>query len=117
MNSDHIKKGYQRAPHRAMLKASGYTDWEMERPFVAVVNAYNSIIPGHVHLKRITEAVKAGENTLEVTVINTWPHRIFGDAQPDAGKPVTYTSYHFYNADSALYPAGLLGPVQVTTIQ
>ena len=60
MNSDHIKKGYQRAPHRAMLKASGYTDWEMERPFVAVVNAYNSIIPGHVHLKRITEAVKAG---------------------------------------------------------
>ena len=65
----------------------------------------------------ITEAVKAGENTLEVTVINTWPNRIIGDAQPDAGKPVTYTSYHFYNADSALFPAGLLGPVQVTTIQ
>ena len=43
-----------------MLKASGYTDWEMERPFIGVVNAYNSIIPGHVHLRRITEAVKAG---------------------------------------------------------
>ncbi len=59
MNSDNVKKGYQRAAHRAMLKAAGYTDWEMERPFVGIANAYNSIIPGHVHLKRLTEAVKA----------------------------------------------------------
>jgi len=42
------------------MKASGYTDWEIERPWIGVVNAYNAIIPGHVHLKRIAEAVKAG---------------------------------------------------------
>ncbi|MDA8409042.1 MAG: dihydroxy-acid dehydratase [Treponema sp.] len=60
MNSDSAKKGPQRAPHRALMKASGYTDWEIERPWIGVANAYNQIIPGHVHLKRITEAVKAG---------------------------------------------------------
>jgi dihydroxy-acid dehydratase len=42
------------------MKASGYTDWEIERPWIGVVNAYNSIIPGHVHLNRLTDAVKAG---------------------------------------------------------
>jgi dihydroxy-acid dehydratase len=60
MNSDKAKKGVSRAPHRSLLKACGYTDWEIERPWIGVVNAFNSIIPGHVHLKRITEAVKAG---------------------------------------------------------
>ncbi len=60
MNSDRAKKGVSRAPHRSLLKACGYTDWEIERPWIGVVNAFNSIIPGHVHLKRITEAVKAG---------------------------------------------------------
>jgi dihydroxy-acid dehydratase len=60
MRSDLAKKGVERAPHRSLMKASGYTDWEIERPWVGVVNAYNAIIPGHVHLKRITEAVKAG---------------------------------------------------------
>lgn len=42
------------------MKASGYTDWEIERPWVGVVNAYNAIIPGHVHLNRLAAAVKAG---------------------------------------------------------
>ncbi|MCE5202038.1 MAG: dihydroxy-acid dehydratase [Synergistaceae bacterium] len=60
MNSDKTKKGYQRSPHRALMKASGYTDWEIERPWVGVANSYNAIIPGHVHLRTITEAVKAG---------------------------------------------------------
>ncbi len=60
MRSDRAKLGPQRAPHRALLKAAGYTDWEIERPWVGVANAYNQIIPGHVHLQRITEAVKAG---------------------------------------------------------
>ena len=60
MNSDKVKKGYLRAPHRSLLKAGGYTDWEIERPFVGIVNAYNAINPGHIHLKRITEAVKCG---------------------------------------------------------
>lgn len=60
MNSDKIKKGYLRAPHRSLLKAGGYTDWEIERPFVGVVNAYNAINPGHTHLNRIAAAVKSG---------------------------------------------------------
>ncbi len=60
MRSDAVKKGPQRAPHRSLMYANGYTDWEMERPWVGVVNAYNSIIPGHIHLNRIAADVKAG---------------------------------------------------------
>ena len=60
MKSDNAKKGLARAPHRSLLKAGGFTDWEIERPWVGVVNAYNSIIPGHSHLDRITKAVKSG---------------------------------------------------------
>lgn len=60
MNSDSVKKGFERAPHRSLLKANGYTDWEIERPWIGVVNAYNSIIPGHIHLNRIAQAVKDG---------------------------------------------------------
>ncbi len=60
MNSDNIKKGYERVPHRSLLKAGGFTDWEIERPWIGLVNAYNSIIPGHAHLNRIAEAAKNG---------------------------------------------------------
>jgi dihydroxy-acid dehydratase len=60
MRSDSAKKGIERTPHRSLMKASGYTDWEIERPWVGVVNAYNAIIPGHVHLNRLAAAVKAG---------------------------------------------------------
>lgn len=60
LNSDKAKKGYLRSPHRSLLKAAGYTDWEIERPWIGVANAYNAVISGHVHLRTITEAVKAG---------------------------------------------------------
>jgi dihydroxy-acid dehydratase len=60
MRSDRVKKGIERAPHRSLLKAIGYTDEELERPLVGVVNAKNEIIPGHVHLGTIADAVKAG---------------------------------------------------------
>ncbi len=60
MRSDQAKKGPGRAPHRSLMKASGYSDWEIERPWIGVANAYNQIIPGHVHLRRIVDAVKAG---------------------------------------------------------
>jgi dihydroxy-acid dehydratase len=60
MRSDRIKKGVERAPHRSLLKAIGYTDEEISRPLVGVVNAKNEIIPGHIHLDTITAAVKAG---------------------------------------------------------
>ena len=55
-----MKKGLERAPHRSLYKAMGYTDEELSRPMIGVVNSANEIIPGHVHLDTITEDVKAG---------------------------------------------------------
>jgi len=60
MRSDLMKKGLERAPHRSLLKAMGYTDEEIARPLIGVVNSANEIIPGHVHLNTIAEDVKAG---------------------------------------------------------
>ena len=63
MRSDQIKLGFEHAPHRALLKATGVTDADMGKPFIAVVNSYVDIIPGHVHLqgfgKIVKEAVRA----------------------------------------------------------
>ena len=63
MRSGQIKDGYSRAPHRALLKAVGVTDADMGKPFIAIVNSYVDIIPGHVHLqefgKLVKEAVRA----------------------------------------------------------
>jgi dihydroxy-acid dehydratase len=60
MRSDKIKKGMQRAPHRSLLRACGVTDAEMERPFIGVANSFTDIVPGHIHLKQIADAVKLG---------------------------------------------------------
>lgn len=58
--SDKLKTGPDRAPHRALLKAVGYTDDEIRRPWIGVVNSANELVPGHAHLDRIVDAVKAG---------------------------------------------------------
>lgn len=60
LRSDSIKKGLARAPHRSLLKADGFTDEELDRPLVAVISSQNEIIPGHIHLQSIADAVKAG---------------------------------------------------------
>ncbi len=60
MRSDAIKKGVERAPHRSLLKAMGYTNEEIQRPLIGIGHAHNEIIPGHVHLDKIVEAVKTG---------------------------------------------------------
>jgi len=60
MKSDSVKKGIERAPHRSLFKAMGYTDTEIGRPLIGIANAANEIIPGHIHLDKITDAVKAG---------------------------------------------------------
>ncbi len=60
MYSDIVKKGVEKSPHRSLFKASGYTDEELSRPLIGVVSAKNEVIPGHVHLDKIAEAVKAG---------------------------------------------------------
>lgn len=60
MKSDSAKSGIERAPHRSLFKAMGYTDEELGRPLVGIANSANDIIPGHVELDRIVNAVKAG---------------------------------------------------------
>jgi len=60
MRSDIIKKGIERAPHRALLRAVGLGDDDFDKPFIAVVNSYSEIVPGHKHLREIAEAVKQG---------------------------------------------------------
>ena len=57
MYSDIVKKGLEKTPHRSLFKASGFTDEEIERPLIGVVSAKNEIIPGHIHLDKIAEAV------------------------------------------------------------
>lgn len=60
MISDRVKKESDKTPHRSLFKAMGYTDEELSRPLIGVVNAQNEIIPGHIHLDNIAKAVKAG---------------------------------------------------------
>jgi dihydroxy-acid dehydratase len=62
MRSDTIKKGFQRAPHRSLLRACGVTDEEMDRPFIGVANSFTDIVPGHIHLNTVADAVKTGIN-------------------------------------------------------
>ncbi len=60
MKSSNVLCGVERAPHRSLFKAMGYTDEELSRPLVGIANSANEIIPGHIHLDTIVEAVKAG---------------------------------------------------------
>ncbi|MEM2458656.1 MAG: dihydroxy-acid dehydratase, partial [Candidatus Bathyarchaeia archaeon] len=60
MRSSEVKSGIERAPHRALLKALGLTDAEIERPFIGIVNSFTTLVPGHLHLNNIAEAVKMG---------------------------------------------------------
>ena len=58
--SDLMTKGPERAPHRSLLRADGFTDWELNRPIIGIANSFNEIIPGHMHLDKLVDAVKAG---------------------------------------------------------
>ncbi len=60
MRSDTVKKGLERAPHRSLFYAMGYHPDELQKPLIGVVNSANEIVPGHVHLDRLADAVKAG---------------------------------------------------------
>jgi len=60
MRSDMIKKGIEKTPHRALLKALELTDKDIAKPFIGVANSYTNIVPGHIHLNKIAAAVKAG---------------------------------------------------------
>jgi len=60
MKSDAVKTGIERAPHRSLFKGMGYTDEEIKRPLIGVVNSQNDIVPGHIHLDTIAQAVRTG---------------------------------------------------------
>ncbi|MDR1800509.1 MAG: dihydroxy-acid dehydratase [Lachnospiraceae bacterium] len=60
MRSDSVKTGKQQAPHRSLFNAAGFTKEELARPLVGIVSSYNEIVPGHIHLDKIVEAVKLG---------------------------------------------------------
>jgi dihydroxy-acid dehydratase len=58
MRSDTVKKGYEKAPHRALLRAAGVKEEDFEKPFVAIVNSYVDVVPGHVHLQEFGKLIK-----------------------------------------------------------
>lgn len=60
MKSNSVKKGLEKAPHRSLLKALGLNDTEISKPFIGIVNSFNEVVPGHTHLREISEAVKRG---------------------------------------------------------
>ena len=84
--SDNLKTGVARAPYRSLLKALGFVDEEMGRPVIGIANSFNEIIPGHVGLKNIVQAVKTAFATqvvcqsssiqlVFVTLLGDEPHR------------------------------------------
>jgi dihydroxy-acid dehydratase len=60
MRSDNVKRGIEKAPSRSLLRASGLTDEDFEKPFIGIANSWNEIVPGHIHLNSIMEAVREG---------------------------------------------------------
>ncbi len=58
MRSDTVKKGFQRAPHRALLRACGLSDEDINKPFIGIANSFCEIVPGHIHLNKVAEIVK-----------------------------------------------------------
>ena len=60
MRSDNVKKGAERAPNRSLFYALGYTQEDLEKPLIAVVSAHSDIVPGHMNLDKLTDAVKMG---------------------------------------------------------
>ena len=84
MKSDSVKKGMQQAPHRSLFHALGMTEEEMERPLVGIVSSYNEIVPGHMNLDKIVQAVKmgvamAGGTPVMVPAIDRRFHRMSGE--------------------------------------
>ncbi len=58
MRSDRVKAGFEHAPHRSLMRATGMTDEDLKRPFIAICNSFNEVIPGHVHLNKVAQLIK-----------------------------------------------------------
>ena len=73
MRSDRIKKGFERAPHRALLRATGLKEADFDKPFIAIVNSYVDVVPGHVHLQDFGRLVKAAVRKRGVCRLSSIP--------------------------------------------
>ena len=71
MRSDLVKKGATRSAHRALFNAMGYGPEDLKKPLVGIVNAFNEIIPGHIHLRTIADAAKLGVAAAGGTLLNS----------------------------------------------
>lgn len=60
LNSEQVTKGVARAPHRSLFYAMGYTPDDLKKPIIGIVNSFNKIIPGHIHLRDLAQAAKLG---------------------------------------------------------
>ena len=74
MRSDRVKAGFEHAPHRSLMRATGMTDEDIKKPFIAICNSFNEVIPGHVHLNKVAELIKeevrkAGGTPIEFNLI------------------------------------------------
>ena len=91
MRSDTVKKGVQQAPHRSLFNALGMTQEELDRPLIGVVSSYNEIVPGHMNLDKITEAVKMG---VAMAVFPSFFHYILsGASNPSRSMHVSNTRF------------------------
>ena len=82
MLSDHVKAGMQQAPHRSLFNALGFTQEEMKKPLIGIISSYNEIVPGHMNLDKIVDAVKlgvaeAGGMPVVVPAIAAHGHEVF----------------------------------------
>ena len=86
MRSDTVKKGIQQAPHRSLFNALGLTEEELQKPLIGVVSSYNEIVPGHMNLDKIVDAVKQGV-ALAGGVPIVFPAIAVCDGQAHTAKP------------------------------
>jgi len=77
MRSDRMKKGIEKAPHRSLMNALGYLREELEQHIIGIANSANELIPGHMHLDRVCQAVKDGIRM--AGIFNNWNMRWYSD--------------------------------------
>ena len=79
MRSDDVKTGIDKAPQRSLLRASGLTDDDMDRPFIGIADSWNNIVPGHIHLNKVVDAVIEGiEEYKGVNIVYSLGNFCFG---------------------------------------
>ena len=113
MNSKQIKDGVSRAPHRSLLKATGLTDSQLKKPIIGIVNSFNEIVPGHIHLQTIARAVKdgvlaAGGVPVEFNTIGVCDGIAMGhEGMKYSSPPGTHRRHHRVHGAAHCFDAGV----------